>query len=216
MALVITLVRHGQSLANVGEVDAKDVGDHTISLTKTGHEQARQAGATLGPDDLRRALIYASPYQRTRQTLAGMLEGAGLDPSMVRVYEDPRLREVEHGYSEWDAQQHMRRTHGWFYYRFEGGESPADCFDRTSAFLDSMMRQVERKTADRVLIVTHGLTIRCFVMRFLHLSVEQFDDLANPDNCDIITIAQKASLKDPGWTSGRWGVTGLRRRPPEP
>ena len=214
--LTIKLVRHGQSRANVGEVDAKDVGDHTISLTEHGEAQARAAGAGLGREYLEGALIYASPYQRTRQTLAGIVHGAGLPPGSVRVYEDPRLREVEHGYAEWEAQQTKRRTHGWFYYRFEGGESPADCFDRTSSFLESLMRQVERKAAERVLIVTHGLTIRCFAMRYLHLSVEQFDELANPDNCDVITIAEKSTLKDPQWTTGRWGLTGLSRRPPEP
>ena len=214
--LTIKLVRHGQSRANVGEVDAKDVGDHTISLTEAGHAHARDTGATLGRAWLEGALIYASPYQRTRQTLAAILEGAGLAPGAVRSYEDPRLREVEHGYAEWEAQQTKRRTHGWFYYRFEGGESPADCFDRTSSFLESLMRQVERKAAERVLIVTHGLTLRCFVMRYLHLTIEQFDELANPDNCDIVTVADRSTLKDPLFTTGRWGVTGLSRRPPEP
>jgi hypothetical protein len=32
------------------------------------------------------------------------------------------------------------------------------------------MRQVEWKQARRALVVTHGLTIRCFVMRFLLLT----------------------------------------------
>jgi broad specificity phosphatase PhoE len=214
--LTIKLIRHGQSRANVGEVDAKDVGDHTIHLTDVGEAQARSAGATLGREFLDDALIYVSPYQRTRQTLNAVLTGAGFTPNAVRVYEDPRLREVEHGYAEWEAQQTRRRTHGWFYYRFEGGESPADCFDRTSSFLESMMRQVERKGAERVLIVTHGLTLRCFVMRYLHLTVEQFDEMANPNNCDIVTIGDKTTLKDPLWVSGRFGVTGISRRPPEP
>ncbi len=214
--LTIKLIRHGQSRANVGEVDAKDVGDHTISLTDEGQAQARRAGAMLGRDYLDGALVYSSPYQRTRQTLSCVLEGAGLKPGAVRCYEDPRLREVEHGYAEWEAQQTRRRTHGWFYYRFEGGESPADCFDRTSSFLESLMRQFERKAAERALIVTHGLTIRCFVMRYLHLTVEQFDELANPNNCDLITLAEKSTMKDPMFTAGRWGVTGLSRRPPEP
>lgn len=212
--LTIKLVRHGQSRANVGEVDAKDVGDHTICLTEHGEAQAREAGARLGREFIDDALVYASPYQRTRQTLKGILAGAGLVPGAVRVYEDPRLREVEHGYAEWDAQQTRRRTHGWFYYRFEGGESPADCFDRTSSFLDSMMRQVERKAAEKVLVVTHGLTIRCFVMRFMHLTVEQYEELANPGNCDIITLAERETVKDPYFTRGRWAVTGISRRPP--
>jgi hypothetical protein len=54
-----------------------------------------------------------------------------------------------------------------------------------------------------------------FAMRYLHLTVEQFDELANPGNCDIITIAEKHLLEAPGWVTGRWGLTGLSRRPPE-
>jgi broad specificity phosphatase PhoE len=171
---------------------------------------------------VRGALVYASPYRRTRQTLAGILEGAGENEperdlrKEIRVYEDPRLREVEHGYEPVSAQEELRKRHGWFYYRFRGGESPADCYDRTSNFLESMMRQSERKKADRVLIVTHGLLIRCFVMRFLHLSVEQFDALANPSNCAIITLASKLTIPSPQFTNGFWGVDGLTLRPPEP
>lgn len=216
MTLTIKLVRHGQSRANVREVEARDVGDHNIELTDHGRQQARTVGATLGADYLKDALIYCSPYVRTRQTLQCILEGAGLAGSEhVRIYEDPRLREVDPGYSEYEAQHELRRTHGWFYYRFKGGESPADCFDRTSSFLESLMRQIERKAAEHVLIVTHGLTIRCFAMRYLHLSVEQFDELANPGNCDIVTIGDKHELKDAGWITGRWGLAGLRKRGPD-
>src|SRR5262249_24382612 len=103
-------------------------------------------------------------------------------------------------------QQTMRQTHGWFYYRFKGGESPADCYDRTSNFLEGMMRQVLRKGADKVLIVTHGLTIACFVMRFLHLRIDQFDPVLNPQNGDIITMAPKTAMESPQFTSGKWGV----------
>jgi broad specificity phosphatase PhoE len=63
-----------------------------------------------------------------------------------------------------------------------------------------------------VVIVSHGLTIRCFAMRFLHLTVEQFDEMANPDNCEVITIGERSSLVNPDWVCGKWGATGLRRR----
>ena len=189
LSLTIKLVRHGESDANIGKVSSLDVGDHMIPLSERGREQAREAGRRLGREFVESALVYRSPYRRTRETLDGILEGASVDASGVRIYEDPRLREVEHGYDEVAAQEELRNRHGWFYYRFRGGESPADCYDRTSNFLESMMRQVERKKVGRVLIVTHGLTIRCFVMRFLHLTVEQFDSLANPANCAIVTLA---------------------------
>jgi broad specificity phosphatase PhoE len=155
-------------------------------------------------------LIYSSPFQRARQTLDGVLRGAGLDRAERRIYEDPRLREVEHGYSDVPQQRLLQETHGRFYYRFHGGESPADCYDRTSGFLEGLMRQVQRKSAERVVIVTHGLTIRCFVMRFLHLSVEQFDSMLNPANCDVITLGPVAQLESPAFATRRWAVDGLR------
>lgn len=221
-ALRITLVRHGESHANTGATSAQEAGDHAIGLTDHGWLQARKAGEEIGGSFLQRALVYTSPYRRTRETLTGILEGSGLgeeERAAIRVLEDPRLREVEHGYDDVNGQDALRRTHGWFYYRFRGGESPADCYDRTSSFLESLMRQVERKSADSALIVTHGLTIRCFVMRFLHMTVEQFDELGSPQNCDIITIADREALslagfpKESIWPgTGPWGVVGLRRR----
>jgi broad specificity phosphatase PhoE len=199
-------------MANTGEVDPREVGDHTIRLTARGRRQARAAGKRIGADFIEGALIYSSPYKRTRETRHYAFIGANLDPDEIRVYEDPRLREIEVGFGGRDEQTPLRRTHGWFYYRFDGGESPADCFERISTFLESMMRQIKRKKAKRVVIVAHGLVLRSFVMRFLHLTVEEFERLHNPENCDVITIAHKKHLKNPQFTSGKWGVEGLRLR----
>jgi broad specificity phosphatase PhoE len=211
--MIIKLVRHGESDANIGAVDPRHAGDHTVGLSARGHEQAAAAGRSLGASFLQDALVYLSPYRRTRETLEAMLTGAGVARDGLRVYEDPRLREVEHGYDPVEPQEALRKTHGWFYYRFKGGESPADCYDRTSGFLETLMRQADRKQAERVLIVTHGLTIRCFVMRFLHLRVEDFDRLENPDNCATITLGLPEALNEPPlFSRGQWGVSGLRLR----
>ena len=209
MALTIKLIRHGESMANVGLVKSWEVGDHSIDLTPLGHEQSRVAGATIGRDFLNGAIAYSSPFRRARQTLDGLLAGAGLERAGTEVYEDPQLREVDHGYVSIDSQRALQTKHGPFYYRFEGGESPADCYDRTSGFLESMMRQVIRREAERVIIVTHGLTIRCFVMRFMHLTVEQFESIANPSNCAIITLAPRETMPDASFVNSRWGVWGL-------
>lgn len=209
--MIIKLVRHGESEANTGAVQPAEVGDHTVALTALGREQALAAGRTLGGDFLQGALAYCSPFRRARETMAGVVEGAGMT-GRVRVFEDPRLREVDHGYVDVDGQEGLRRTHGWFYYRFHGGESPADCYDRTSAFLESLMRQAGRKQVENALVVTHSLTIRCFVMRFLHLTVEDFDRMAGITNGGIITLAPREQLDSPQFTSGRWGVVGLNLR----
>lgn len=211
----ITLVRHGESKANTRELDAGQHGDHAIPLTEEGVRQATATGARLAPILREKTLVYCSPYARTRQTLENLLRGAGVERSSLAVYEDPRLREVEHGYGtieDYERQHPLRERHGWFYYRFEGGESPADCFDRVSGFVESMWRQTERKTARRVLIVSHGLTIRCFVMRFLHLTVEEFDSMANPHNASVIEIVPATEAPGAVFKRGRWAARGLLER----
>jgi broad specificity phosphatase PhoE len=110
VSLVIKLVRHGESLANVGDLNPAEVGDHTIGLTQLGQEQARRAGQHLGAACLVGALAYCSPFRRARETMAGLLEGAGVPPGGVRVYEDPRLREVEHGYTDVTPQEALKWT----------------------------------------------------------------------------------------------------------
>jgi hypothetical protein len=55
------------------------------------------------------------------------------------------------------------------------------------------------------------LALRVFVMRFLHLTVEQFDKIANPRNADIVTLALRETIPAPQFVSGRWGVEGLRK-----
>lgn len=208
--MIIKLVRHGESEANTGNHIPHDQGDFCVNLTPHGIGQAKNAAKDIGRAFLTEALIYCSPYWRTRQTLDALLSGLDQPPS--RIYEDPRLREVERGYINDTSQYPLRKIHGWFYYRHQGGESPADCYDRTSNFLESMMRNRERKHVEKILIVSHGMTIRCFVMRFLHLTVEQFENIRNPDNGSVVTIGPLAEIENPIYKTKKWGVTGLKLR----
>ena len=215
----IKLIRHDTSTLNTGELSPEEVVERSVPLSALA-TKAHAVGENLGADYLRGALLYQSPYLRTRQTMARILEGAGIKPGEVRIFEDPRLCEVDHGYSRVDAQREMQALHGSFYYRFKDGESPNDCFNRLCTFLDSMNRQVKRMKRDtpprkpNVVIVSHGLTITCFVMRFLHLTVEQFESMNDPDNCDVITLAKVNSrpTETPLFTCGKWGVWGMRLR----
>ncbi|HQS58356.1 MAG: hypothetical protein B7Y56_09715 [Gallionellales bacterium 35-53-114] len=210
--MIIKLIRHAESEANTGKMHPNKEKDAAIPLSEQGEEQAQNTGKLLNPDFVKDALVYCSPYQRTRQTLQYLLAGAGIKPDEIKVYEDPRLREIDVGYDDSEAQLELRKIHGWFYYRFKGGESPADCFDRTSAFLESMMRQIHRSNKHNILIVCHGMTLRCFVARFLHLAVEEFESMQNPSNCDIVTISKKEFIQNPIFTNGRWAMEGIKLR----
>jgi len=221
----IILIRHALSALNAKLIKHHDMPNHQIPIVDPdGKNQALAVGKQLGSKFLSEAILYQSPYTRTRQTMAGILEGAGYDPKAIsgptvfpKIYEDPRLREVDFGYGDPEEQKPIREKEGYFWYRMDGGESAADCFDRVATFLDTMKRQIDRKkghngTQRDVVIVTHGLIIRCFVMRFMHLTVEQFDSTDTPDNCSITTLDLKVNLKAPQFVSGKWGVEGIKGR----
>lgn len=224
--MIIKLIRHGRSQQQSGEVNSTLVGDHNVDLTdkeESGVLQARKAGKIIGGEFISQALLYVSPYLRTRRTMYEMIGVDGADAGLhvnstrdLRIYEDVRLREMEWGFNkteeELTEEEKYREQFDWFYYRLQGGESPADVYDRVSTFIESLHRQMERKRKTRAVVVSHGITIRCFVMRWLHLSVEQYIQIKNPANCDIITITDKNYLDKPQFVSGKWGVNGIRFR----
>lgn len=212
----IYLFRHGVTPVNKGQMDTKRFGDHKVPLyLPDAREQALALGQRMGIDFFRNAMLYCSPYLRARDTLNFAMEGAGMpdgERKKRRIYFDPDLREVDHGYEDIDAQSDLRNAHGFFYYRYNGGESAADAYTRIGLFNHSLHRQVKRKKVTDVGIMAHGMTNRVFVTRWLHLTDEQFETLANPENCSVILIARKKLLKNPQFVCGSWGVEGLTFR----
>ncbi|MFK0293969.1 histidine phosphatase family protein [Streptomyces sp. NPDC090442] len=186
----IVLLRHGESVGNVDDTVYEREPDHALALTATGRSQAEAAGHRLrGLFGDERISAYVSPYRRTHQTFRCL----GLDPAKVRVREEPRLREQDWG--NWQDRDDVRRqkayrdAYGHFFYRFAQGESGADVYDRVGAFLESLWRSFEDpRHPPNVLIVTHGLTMRLFCMRWFHWSVADFESLSNPDNAEWRTL----------------------------
>ncbi|MFE9256819.1 histidine phosphatase family protein [Streptomyces sp. NPDC006879] len=186
----IVLVRHGESEGNADDTVYEREPDHALRLTPRGREQAQRAGAQLrelfGEE---RISAYVSPYRRTLETLRELR----LDASRMRVREEPRLREQDWG--NWQdredirLQKSYRDAYGHFFYRFAQGESGADVYDRVGSFLESLYRSFEAPDhPPNVLLVTHGLTMRLFCMRWFHWSVAEFEALSNPDNAETRTL----------------------------
>jgi broad specificity phosphatase PhoE len=184
----IILVRHAESEANVDASRHACVPNHKIRLSAAGRAQAEAAGAELrGIIGGGSVQFFVSPYERTRETYR--LIRAAFEGSRVLMYEDPRLREQDFGNlrdaGETRRLQRERREYGVFFYRFPDGESGADVFDRVSLFLETLHRNFRRRSfPENVVIVTHGLTMRLFVMRWFRRSVEEFESWANPGNCE--------------------------------
>lgn len=195
----IILVRHGQSEGNADKSVYTTIPDHRVKLTTKGHQQALEAGAEIrdiiGSETVQ---VYVSPLIRTRQTFEGIAKG--IQHNIVDVLEDPRIREQEYGHLRSDDQLKEiladRRAYGKFYYRLPNGESPADVYDRLSTFMESMHRAFERPNfPENALIVSHGAAIRVFLMRWYRLKVEEFLDLRNPKNCQLIVMEQNSQGK---------------------
>ena len=193
----IILVRHGESEGNLDDTIYERVPDHRIGLTPKGFEQAGETGALIrGLLDGESVEVYVSPYVRTRQTLEALaVQVAERD---VRV--EPRLREQDWANFQDPAdiaeQREQRDRYGHFYYRFTHGESGSDVYDRVSTFLESMHRNFLTPRAPRnVVIVTHGLTMRLFCMRWFHWSVGYFESLDNPENAQPVVLVRQPDLR---------------------
>ncbi|KAL7270024.1 hypothetical protein RUND412_007277 [Rhizina undulata] len=172
--------------------------DHRVKLTTEGRRQALDAGERLlnllRPDDTLQ--IITSPYTRTRETTAGILQSLQPHPnsSRIKVYEEPRIREQDFGNfqpcsEEMERMWQERAAYGHFFYRIPNGESAADAYDRVSGFNESLWRQFAEDDFPSVLVlVTHGLMTRIFLMKWYHYSVEYFEDLRNVNHCEFVLM----------------------------
>jgi broad specificity phosphatase PhoE len=125
---------------------------------------------------------------------------AGFEANIAKVIEDPRIRELDWGHlrhpNENEEISKQRDDFSTFYYRIPDGESGADVFDRVSTFLETMFRDFNKSDfPQNTLIVTHGLTLRLFLMRWYHWTVEEFEELSNPRNCQIVVMQKRPDGK---------------------
>ena len=200
----IILVSHGYSVANKNYDILQHTPDNKITLTEKGIEQAKEAGKKLkkllGNESIQ---FYVSPYKRTRQTYECILES--LKDNFSDCIISSSLREQEYGnlQSEMDKQFEEQKHVGEYFYRFKDGESGADVHARISIFLQYLFRRIlsiDYHAWDNVVIVSHALTIKIFMMNFLNLSVKEFDNLKEPNNCEYWVIEKnefgKYKVKD--------------------
>lgn len=202
----IFILRHGQSIGNADKSVYREIPDYALTLTDLGKRQAVEAGERIGnllikgnPITRPSIQFYVSPFWRTRQTYLGVRHGMNKimgDRLKTTFYEDPRLREQEWGsrlQARTDEQaskvEEYRDNYGHFYYRFRDGESCADVFDRVSDFMGTLFRDFEKVNyARNVVVVTHGMTMRLFLMRWFHANVEEFESWGNPWNCEMLIL----------------------------
>ena len=195
----IILIRHGESDGNVDKQHYEEVPDYSLNLTTRGIEQAQQAGRKIkeiiGDEKLS---VYLSPFFRTRQTFAEIRKS--VDENIMRAIEDPRIREQEWGHlrplDENEEIKKERNKYSTFYFRIPDGESGADVYDRVTTFMETLHRDFRKNHfPENTLIVTHGMTLRLFLMKWFHWTVEEFENVRNPKNCQIVIMEKQKNGK---------------------
>ena len=188
----IILIRHGESEGNADPSVYNRKPDYALELSAKGLLQATRAGEELKSILKNESVFfYVSPFWRTRMTFEQI--AASFQSPRFRYVEEPRLREQEWGHlrSEEDKKRidADRDAYGPFYFRVPEGESCADVFDRVSDFLGTLHRDFNKQDfPENAVIITHGMTLRLFLMRWYHWSVEKFESYGNPDNCQIVIM----------------------------
>ncbi|CAN0841219.1 Phosphoglycerate mutase-like protein AT74 [Linum grandiflorum] len=206
----IILVRHGQSEGNVDESAYTRVADPKIELTKKGKAQAEECGVRIremieknigsGEEEDWKVYFYVSPYKRTRQTLQHL--GKAFERQRISgVREEPRLREQDFGNFQdrerMRVEKVLRNLYGRFFFRFPNGESAADVYDRITGFRETLKSDIDvgrfqppgEKSEDiNLVIVSHGLTLRVFLMRWYKWTVEQYERLHNFGNAGMLVM----------------------------
>ena len=206
-AIRIFLLRHGESEANLDKrINARHP-DHSVALSPEGHRQAAAAGQFLAQALAGggRVRIFVSPYQRTRQTAAAVAEA--FDAAAIRYdkREAIELRELEFGLFDGVADADLARLfpleyqHYEKYLRFAGeffapmplGESRCNVADRVKSCFGTILRDAAMDRPDPIrdfVVVSHGVTIRCFRLQWMHYGWDWYQQQRNPQNCSVQLI----------------------------
>jgi len=225
----IILVRHAQSEGNVDNQAYASVPDSRIPITELGVAQAEAAAATIkgnldayfsrgqgthGAGKNYKVFFYTSPYKRSFQTYKAM-KRAFRPEQLVGWQEEVQLREQDFGnFQDPEGKKREkaeRLRFGRFFYRFPNGESGADVYDRVTAFQSHLIRDINAgRFADdcNLVLVTHGLALRIFLMSWFHWTVDQFLRVYNPNNACPVILERNYH----GWDQSAQGTSWIHTK----
>lgn len=206
----IFLIRHGESMQNTKENYSKKLPDHKVYLTEKGKEEADKAGRFLkeycmeNNIDISRAVLWVSPYQRTRETasiinkhlnIKNIKEDITLIEQRYGLFSDEEIDDLKEKYkAEFSFYDNYYQNDGKFYAKMPQGESPFDVALRTKQFLETIFRDKE----EILFVVSHGTTIRTIIMNWFHYSPEWYNRERTMGNCEIklIDSEDRENVKD--------------------
>jgi broad specificity phosphatase PhoE len=205
----ILLVRHGESESNVNPKVFYDKPDVAIELTEKGTKQAVEAGQFISKyleqnPQYHNVIIHNSSYQRALDTsnhIAEYIRQYNCGQNIVRTFSDSLVEIIQGNFITYHAEglkayekQNKKELDYWkiqnkdqrgtFFSKRPIGES---YFDVTNRLQHEIMnsKQIAKLEDTLFVIVAHGAVNRCFAKSALFKSIEWFNTIKNPKNCDV-------------------------------
>lgn len=214
----IFLIRHGESIQNTGLNYELKLPDHKVYLSELGKNQAKEAGIFLkkyideNNINLDKSTLFVSPYTRTRETasiinsylnIKDIKEDITLIEQRYGLFSDNPIEECKKKFpDQFELYDKYYQNDGKFYAKLPQGESPYDVALRVRQFIDTIFRDYN-EGKENFFIVSHGTTIRAFLLSYFHYSPEWFNSEPNLENCSIRLIDKDIENIDKGYIYGK-------------
>lgn len=194
MSQLLILVRHGESELNVANRTSRVFcGQFDSPLTERGRQQARAAALHIaGQLDLELHLSVSSALSRARETLDIMLERLG--QNVRRLPSEPLFNERSLGiFENRDAETLFQEFpqyrddcryhcfHNDFELKAPGGENLTEVTNRACGALGKLWNE----SSENLLVVSHGVTIRCLLGKLLRLPNNKVLEMKVPNAVPI-------------------------------
>ncbi len=213
----LILVRHAESVRNKAKSSVyfadeyarrhvQGIADYKIPITEVGKKHALKTGKYIRERFGSFDYIYHSGYKRTEDTLQAILKAYSEEErDKMKYRHNLFIRERDPGYAydmtEPEAKkafpwlQEYWNTYGGFFAYPVGGESIAKMTERVHQFLGMIFAQ---HAGQKIMVVTHGGTIRAFRFLLEHWDYEQaisWPPGSEPKNCGVTVYNYNESEK---------------------
>ncbi len=205
---LLVLVRHAESMRNkVKQGNAflpddesaglvKGVPDHHVPLSPKGLAQAAASSAPFRRQHGLFDVVYDSGYRRTIQTREGLLSSySPAEMARIKIRSSHLIHERLSGYTYDMTDREVKRRFAYFQKHWEqfgpfyamppGGESQERVCDRVYRFNGIIF---EQRAGQKVLVVTHGGTIRAFRFCLEKWTADEYNErylVDPPANCGV-------------------------------